>query len=145
MNRSEMLQKLRNESRAWFVGECNLTNGWKVMKDFDTHDFIVCHTMHDPITRADWQQPSIEARVLAAKVNDAVKKPSHYQMIDGVESIEIIASCMTRDEWRGFCMGNELKYRLRAGKKDALQQDIDKANEYGLLFEKHKELNRYER
>ena len=77
--------------------------------------------------------------------NDAVHQPKHYGVLDGVESIQIIASSMTRDEWRGFCMGNIMKYRMRAGKKDALQQDIDKANEYEMLFDKYKELNRAKR
>lgn len=77
--------------------------------------------------------------------NDAVHQPKHYSVLDGVESIQIIASSMTRDEWRGFCMGNIMKYRMRAGKKDALQQDIDKSNEYEMLFEMYKELNRAKR
>jgi hypothetical protein len=69
---------------------------------------------------------------------DQVKSPSHYQLIEGVESIEIIARSMTQAEWKGFCLGNMLKYRIRAGKKDSLQQDIDKANFYGELYEMHK-------
>ncbi len=77
-----------------------------------------------------------------SKENDAVKKPNHYQVLDGVESITIIASAMTVEGWQGFCLGNIIKYRLRAGKKDALQQDIDKANYYAELFEMHKHLCR---
>jgi hypothetical protein len=78
------------------------------------------------------------APVLGAD-NDQVKKPNHYQLMEGVESIEIIARSMTKGQWKGFCLGNMLKYRIRAGKKDALQQDIDKANFYGELYEMHKE------
>lgn len=70
--------------------------------------------------------------------NDQVKKPSHYQLIEGVESMEIIARSMTKEQWHGFCLGNMLKYRIRAGKKDKLQQDIDKANFYGELYEMHR-------
>lgn len=69
---------------------------------------------------------------------DNVKSPNHYQLMNGVESIEIIARSMTKEQWKGFCLGNMLKYRIRAGKKDALQQDIDKANFYGELYEMHK-------
>lgn len=69
---------------------------------------------------------------------DQVKSPSYYQLIEGVESIEIIARSMTVEQWHGFCLGNMLKYRIRAGKKDKLQQDIDKANFYGELYEMHK-------
>ncbi|ULF48605.1 hypothetical protein [Escherichia phage ZH4] len=73
---------------------------------------------------------------------DAVRKPSHYQVFDGVESIEIIARSMTVSEFRGFCMGNVLKYRLRAGKKSELatmEKDLAKAGFYGELYEKHKD------
>lgn len=73
-----------------------------------------------------------------APVNDPVHKPKHYEVIDGVESIELIAAGLTLDEWRGFCLGNIMKYRFRAGKKDKLEQDIAKANEYEMLFNKHK-------
>lgn len=74
-----------------------------------------------------------------SKDTDQVKNPKHYQLIEGVESIEVIARSMTKEQWKGFCLGNMLKYRIRAGKKDALQQDIDKANFYGELYEMHKE------
>ena len=67
-----------------------------------------------------------------------VKNPSHYQLMEGVESIEVIARAMTVEQWHGFCLGNMLKYRIRAGKKDALQQDIDKADFYGELYVMHK-------
>lgn len=73
---------------------------------------------------------------------DDVRKPSHYQVFDSVESIEIIARSMTVSEFRGFCMGNVLKYRLRAGKKSELatmEKDMAKAEFYGELYEKHKD------
>lgn len=80
------------------------------------------------------------------EVNDAVHQPKHYELMEGVESIEIIAASLTPAEWRGFCLGNAIKYRLRAGKKDALQQDIDKAVNYtDNLYTDHKHLNRKER
>lgn len=73
--------------------------------------------------------------------DDGVRKPSHYQVFDGVESIEIIARSMTVSEFRGFCMGNVLKYRLRAGKKSELatmEKDLSKAAFYQELFNLHK-------
>lgn len=71
----------------------------------------------------------------------SVRKPSYYQVFDGVESIEIIARSMTVSEFRGFCMGNVLKYRLRAGKKSELatmEKDLNKAAFYQELFDQHK-------
>lgn len=73
--------------------------------------------------------------------DDCVRKPSHYHVFDGVESIEIIARSMTVSEFRGFCMGNVLKYRLRAGKKSELatmEKDLNKAAFYQELFDLHK-------
>lgn len=73
--------------------------------------------------------------------DDGVRKPSHYQVFDGMESIEIIARSMTVSEFRGFCMGNVLKYRLRAGKKSELatmEKDLNKASFYQKLFDLHK-------
>ncbi|QWT56358.1 nucleotide kinase [Enterobacter phage EV136_1] len=73
--------------------------------------------------------------------DDGVRKPSHYQVFDGVESIEIIARSMTVSEFRGFCLGNVLKYRLRAGKKSELatmEKDLKKAAFYQELFDLHK-------
>lgn len=73
-------------------------------------------------------------------MSDNVKNPKHYQIIKGIESIDIIARSMTVEQFRGFCLGNILKYRIRAGKKDALEQDIAKANEYEKIFENKKRL-----
>lgn len=73
-------------------------------------------------------------------MTDQVRKPSHYQILQGVESITIIASAMTTAQWHGFCLGNIIKYRLRAGNKDKLEQDIAKADFYKELYSLHKHL-----
>lgn len=83
----------------------------------------------------------LRASVGTCSEADGVRKPSHYQVFDGVESIEIIARSMTVSEFRGFCMGNVLKYRLRAGKKSELstmEKDLNKAAFYQELFDLHK-------
>ena len=83
----------------------------------------------------------LRASVGTCSEDDGVRKPSHYQVFEGVESIEIIARSMTVSEFRGFCMGNVLKYRLRAGKKSELatmEKDLKKAAFYQELFDLHK-------
>ena len=61
----------------------------------------------------------------------AVNKPKHYMLFDdGTEAIDIIEAALTTEEFAGYLKGNFLKYRLRAGEKDNLQQDIDKSNWY---------------
>ena len=82
----------------------------------------------------------VNASVGKTKPNDQVKNPSHYQIIEGFESITIIVSALTVEQWKGFCIGNILKYRIRAGKKGDLKQDIDKADFYEELYEQHKHL-----
>ena len=74
---------------------------------------------------------------------EGVTKPSHYQLFDNIEAIEIIARSMTMEQFKGYCLGNILKYRLRAGKKSELayiEKDLAKADFYVELFDKYKGL-----
>ncbi|CAK6596162.1 nucleotide kinase [Klebsiella phage vB_Kpn_K11PH164C1] len=75
--------------------------------------------------------------------DDSVKQPSHYQLFEGVEAIEVIARSMTQEMFKGYCLGNILKYRLRAGKKSelaTLEKDMAKATFYLELYTKYKGL-----
>ena len=72
-------------------------------------------------------------------MNDPVRKPKHYEIMPGLEAIDIIDTVLTSLEgeitpYQAYCLGNFLKYRLRAGDKDDLQQDIDKSNEYKAMI-----------
>lgn len=71
---------------------------------------------------------------------DVVHSPKHYQVFPDKEAIEIIASSMTFEQFYGYCLGNFLKYRLRIGDKDEVQQELGKSNKYKELYEKHKHL-----
>jgi len=77
---------------------------------------------------------------LTQEQQQAVLHPKYYEIFPGVEAIEVIAASMTKEEFRGYCKGNMLKYRLRAGNKDALEQDIAKANTYLELYAKYEYL-----
>lgn len=59
-----------------------------------------------------------------------VDSPSHYQLFPEQEVIDLIKAVLTEEEWKGYLKGNILKYKLRAGDKDDLVQDINKANKY---------------
>lgn len=75
--------------------------------------------------------------------DDGVKSPSHYQLFEGIEAIEVIARSMTQEMFKGYCLGNILKYRLRAGKKSelsTLEKDMAKATFYLELYTKYKGL-----
>lgn len=76
----------------------------------------------------------------AAGTSCVVDKPQHYQVFPDKEAIEIIASSMTTEQFYGYCLGNFLKYRLRIGAKDEVQQELGKSNKYKELYEKHKHL-----
>lgn len=76
----------------------------------------------------------------AAGTSDVVDNPQHYQVFPDKEAIEIIASSMTTEQFYGYCLGNFLKYRLRIGAKDEVQQELGKSNKYKELYEKHKHL-----
>lgn len=71
-------------------------------------------------------------------MSDMVNHPSHYQLFPDVEAIQVIAYSLTEEEFKGYTLGNALKYRLRAGSKDDLTQDIAKANKYIELFERYR-------
>ncbi|UVX29024.1 nucleotide kinase [Klebsiella phage VLCpiA1o] len=72
------------------------------------------------------------------KVLAAVHSPKHYQFFPDLEAIVVIARSMTQEQFYGYCLGNRLKYRLRAGNKDKLEQDIAKSDKYLELYEQHK-------
>jgi len=71
-------------------------------------------------------------------MSDAVNSPQHYQFFPDLEAIEVIARSMTQEQFYGYCLGNRLKYRLRAGNKDNLEQDIAKSDKYLELYYQHK-------
>ena len=54
-----------------------------------------------------------------------VDHPSHYQSESGIEVIDVIESFNL-----SFSLGNTIKYILRAGKKDAMIQELKKAKWY---------------
>ena len=85
--------------------------------------------------------PNVEAP--KAEVKSDVTHPNHYMLFDNVEAIEVIARSMTVEQFKGYVLGNILKYRLRAGKKSELatmEKDLKKAAFYQELFDKYKGL-----
>ncbi len=62
---------------------------------------------------------------------DAVNHPVHYNSYP-IEVIDMIERVLTPEQFQGYCLGNSMKYRMRAGlkDKDKTQQDIDKAEWY---------------
>lgn len=76
---------------------------------------------------------------------EQVINPSHYDVMPGVTAIDIIAATLTEDQFYGYCLGNALKYRLRAGKKTSDPSTcLHKADNHMQLFNDLKHLCRKE-
>lgn len=56
-------------------------------------------------------------------MSDPVNHPSHYTWLGGIEVIDIT-------EHLGFCLGNVVKYVLRADHKGKPIEDLEKAKWY---------------
>lgn len=59
---------------------------------------------------------------------DAVNHPEHYNQ-NGVETIETIKNSMSQEGFRGYLIGNIIKYICRFPFKNGLQ-DLEKAKWY---------------
>ncbi len=57
---------------------------------------------------------------------DMVNNPPHYKS-GGIETIDYLEAKLSREEFRGFCRGNALKYISRTGLKGDAAEDIKKA------------------
>ena len=60
---------------------------------------------------------------------DNINNPNHYKLSCGVESIEIIKRVLGTQGFVAFCLGNILKYLIRAEKKNKME-DYKKAAKY---------------
>lgn len=61
-------------------------------------------------------------------VNDLVNNPAHYTA-GGVETIDYLKAKMTKEQFRGFLIGNVLKYVSRYPHKNGVE-DLKKADWY---------------
>lgn len=84
----------------------------------------------DTVARHEYKPKGSPIAQDALKGTDPVNHPKHYAIAPGVEAIDIIKASLTPEQFEGYLLGNFLKYRLRAGDKDDLQQDIAKSNWY---------------
>ena len=103
-----------------------------------------CFRNFSPEQEKDYKvgvKPEFSWRPDSEAVNDAVSSPNHYLKL-GYECIEIIACSLSKEAFKGYCMGNFLKYRFRMGDKDAMQQDFGKSKEYLILYERYQYLCR---
>jgi hypothetical protein len=63
--------------------------------------------------------------------HEAITSPAHYKVCEGLEVMDIIRAVLTPEQFRGYCLGNLIKYRMRAGKKTmSPMEDLGKAHVY---------------
>lgn len=129
----------QNEERGDSLRECNVSCLGVLCKDCPMQQVSTLGEVRamDDRNVPETKEPSEPVE------DDGVKQPSHYQLFEGVEAIEVIARSMTQEMFKGYCLGNILKYRLRAGKKSelaTLERDMAKATFYLELYTKHKGL-----
>ena len=80
----------------------------------------------DEVQEADRQ---LQQSKYVQEAEDMVNSPSHY-LEGGVEAIDMIRLMLTDEEFKGYCKGNMLKYRLRAPFKGKTEEDVNKAAWY---------------
>lgn len=60
----------------------------------------------------------------------SVDKDAVYYDAGGIETIAIIQSKLTPEQFQGFLLGNALKYLCRANHKENFKRDLYKAQKY---------------
>ncbi len=147
-SREQVIEIMHNRgSRQWPIhlsGDLraipNVPHGWEWRKDVAGDTYLLSKISNRVILERDVFPPTQPA----TPTKDPVNSPAHYEVFEDLEAIEVIACALTREQWYGYCLGNTLKYRLRAGKKEntPVGVDLGKADKHTPMFEQFKELNR---
>jgi hypothetical protein len=63
--------------------------------------------------------------------HEAITSPAHYKVCEGLDVVDMIRAVLTPEQFSGYCLGNVIKYRMRAGKKTmSPMEDLGKAHVY---------------
>jgi len=67
----------------------------------------------------------------------SIDEKSTYYDAGGIETIDIIKAKLTKEQWLGYLLGNQIKYTCRMMHKtpNAPERDCEKTNLYGKLLE----------
>jgi hypothetical protein len=83
--------------------------------------------------RAAKRKPSITLSDYARmeREHEAITSPDHYKVCEGLEVVDMLRAVLTPEQFKGYCLGNLIKYRMRAGKKTmSPMEDLGKAHVY---------------
>lgn len=107
------------------------------------HFIVVSRENEKQFFLSPYKEPSVKSRgargaehayrllkqVYSLPENDPINHPGHYNHGD-IETIDVIKSVLTPEEFRGYLKGNMLKYRERHPYKGNPEQDLAKAKWY---------------
>lgn len=68
------------------------------------------------------------SEVMDNKVKNS--KSTHYELWSGFEAIDVSKMILNKQEYIGALKFNILKYQLRLGKKDSIESDMEKIQDY---------------
>lgn len=97
-------------------------------EDTDEWHYLEAYSEDDKIA-LDGLAVSLGDVFLTTEPVDMVNHPPHYNH-GGIESIDVIRMCLTKNEFKGYLKGQVLKYRERAPYKGNKEQDYAKARFY---------------
>lgn len=94
------------------------------------HDNWISDALEDATERAQRAIALQEMATLSEQTGgyDDPVKPNHYN-VGGIETIDFIRAKLTKEEYKGYCKGNVIKYLSRADYKGGLE-DFKKAEVY---------------
>lgn len=68
------------------------------------------------------------------KTNGTSKGQEHY-IKSARQPIQVMQQLMTAEQFKGFLIGNIIKYSMRKGYKDSADSDLNKLNQYAYWLE----------
>lgn len=119
------------------VGDLFKVTGSDIQPSFDPdcYDYYVVYALScdtDSIIRYciedSLYKHTLEVQAPVEEV-DMVNSPTHYT-VGGIETIDFIKAKLTEEEFKGYIVGNVIKYMARAGNKGDAKEDMAKAKKY---------------
>lgn len=89
----------------------------------------------DEPTEEDKAFDALETKLNAQKKHPLLNPESkHYQMVDGIESVERLEQMFTFHEMKIWAKITAMKYRMRIGNKDDVTKEVQKIKDYEAYY-----------
>ncbi len=70
-------------------------------------------------------------------MEERVPNNDNYYDIGDISTINVIRAKLTPEQYKGFCLGNVIKYALRLEHKGAAEKDVKKLFDYAEWLKNH--------